>query len=119
HPVQPSNPRRLVLFWCIGAAALLCTLTLSELLYEVWAFGQSMAWTGARGSGNFGSNLGRYFYIYKLTWSNPRWGYSISHPLTNAMNILFPLAWPVLTLLSILIFRQTMRRIRVSPVHML
>ena len=101
-PSQPQRPFRMLLYWmwttslalfCIVGIYVLGNLRLQDLSYSLTPYSQD----GSIGINELLTFTGRGFLIW---WF---WG----------------LVWPWLTFLSLMIFRFSMRRARVKPVHVL
>jgi len=134
-PTQPSRPRRLMLYWAIGA-----------LLWFVLVAGQlarSIAALDNRAAANqvaAAATMKRYSpaiqagilksYGTPQAWAAaayprwPHWRYLLEAPFMRAMRtMLFAaglwLLWPWLTMAGLMVFQASMRRARVRPIHVL
>ena len=104
HPTQPSRPRRIVLYW------LLCALPLAALAVAHWAFltqGLLASLGPARAGAYDPARLARWLTGYDLDGG------------AYGLTALACLAWPWLTLLSLLVFQISLRRARLRTSHVL
>jgi hypothetical protein len=136
HPAQPSRPRRLLFYWLVMAvpmvlaagswtagqlrdyrisnamqrsrfqASILPRMDSDNVRELLRPYGGSL---DAFLADNFPNNPGKRFY-YQAGWSTP----GALNGLAFAL-----LAWPWLTFVTLLLFRFSMRRARIRPVHVL
>ena len=125
-PAQPSFPRRLVLYWCVGAAFLALAMAAH---YALWSRGYARHTEAARArlAGWYRpgtpSHRGMMRHLesnyppppsaafFNRAWhAEGRWTLWLAAVL---------LAWPWATFLTLLVFRVSMRRARIRPIHVL
>lgn len=144
QPMQPSNPRRLVLYWVL---AMLLAYGLFEVVVAgcVYHFDIGPQFVRNRGNQramiawykglpqtdpkrvnvvrNFGSveKAAEYYYPTRLSWQTilgvfqdafRMYWPALTHPLPLVL-------WPWLMFTTLMIFRWSMRRARVRPIHVL
>lgn len=131
-PAQPSRPKRLVLYWCLAGLPLVLALVphyglwgwefyqqthRSRAMYmTIYAMAPSTGWA-VETYGSVSTMLDRTEPLppsrefFRRAWGNEgRW---------TAYLVGVLLAWPWLTFLTLLLFRISMRRARIKPVHVL
>jgi hypothetical protein len=131
-PTQPSFPRRLLIYALFVAvlAAMPLLLAVAHGVYRIdqdlrarraafWAPPQQHAQLVAQ-YGSLEAYLDAAYPVF------PTWQYLRPRFITNWLNLgghlqvtAFALLWPWLTFLSLMVFRASMRRARVRPVHVL
>lgn len=144
HPTQPSRPRRLILYWCLGLV-LIPVLVPPLVLYPFRLDAASMAARRANelatiqrngrrqqqiiaSYGSVQAYLDRYF-ASPSTWAlarkyvvvgpgSLRWWRGTAWGLAPIV-VLVLLAWPWLTVGALLIFQISIRRARIKAVHVL
>jgi hypothetical protein len=128
HPAMPSKPRRLLGYWiCVAAMAVLPVLA----RWAIWTYNVAVGgYPFLGGSRIFAQFPRRSLMPFPLGFSllKPRpwsleflrafFSYDRSDRNLGIITAMF-LLWPWLTLLSLLVFSQTMRRVRTKPVHTL
>jgi hypothetical protein len=133
-PTQPSRPRRLLLYGFLAAAILVAPF-LGLLGYRVYEMDRTMRdrrafemrtmtpLRAAELTAQFGSVKA---YLEQAAPLFPDQRYLRFHNITGWWQLggafqvtAFALLWPWLTFLSLLVFRASMRRARVRPVHVL
>jgi hypothetical protein len=146
-PVQPSCPRRLLLYGCIvGGLYLLAWVAQAGLL--IFCMGQERIRYNRRDRQRaaamlvspqrpvqlqsarqirqqFGSIQGYLDAVYPVEWNLTllshifRWSWPSQEVWLILLLLLFPLVWPWLVVASLLVFRVSMRRARIKPIHVL
>lgn len=132
-PAQPSFPRRLLLYWCVGAALMVPVLVAH---YALWARVHiaHTEFERARYAKMFPPGNPSYEHIVKQFGSYQQYeDQTMPLPPSAAFHrrafdaergwtLWFAaclLAWPWATFLALLVFRISMRRARIKPVHVL
>ncbi|MBN2562594.1 MAG: hypothetical protein JXQ75_16845 [Phycisphaerae bacterium] len=106
HPVQPSRPKRLLLYWCIGAVLWLFAIAAQQTAARAaWAYWSSLHW---RNAGISVSAAEVYQYISS--------GFLLRDVAAAG---LVALGWGWLTWLTLILFRFSMRRAKVNATHVL
>jgi hypothetical protein len=113
HPAQPSRPGRLVRYW------IRCAMVTGLPFFALWVV-RTLELAATRRSG-----VGVTFLQHLVTLKPAPWTAEFLqlHGWTGtamqfSINLFFAvLAWPWLTYCALLIFAQTMRRVRVQPIH--
>jgi hypothetical protein len=131
-PAQPWSVRRLLLYWCLAASMLMAAATAHHAVWSgeyqskvraeraIWANRHSsppwIQWI-TREYGSMQRYLDEFHPLppdprfYERCWAEEGWW---STYLAAAW-----LAWPWLTFTTLLLFRFSMRRARIKPVHVL
>lgn len=132
-PAQPSFPRRLVLYWCIAAAVMVPVLTGHYVLwaksYAAFTRAERARWAkifppGSAQYRDLVRHYGSYQKFEDSNWPLPPAGgffqraWEAERGYTTGFAIAL-LAWPWATFLALLVFRVSMRRARIKPVHVL
>ena len=132
-PAQPSFPRRLLLYWCVGAALMVPVLVAH---YAIWARGYAISTEferaryvkmfppGSEPYNRIVDSFGSYKeYQDRVTPVPPSADFfSRAWDDEGGWTLWFAgclLGWPWATFLSLLVFRISMRRARIKPVHVL
>lgn len=136
HPVQPSSPKRLVLYWGFCASFILLGFAsnLSALIVH-WAQSNAarrQAWTaffnspaGAANKQETIKNFGSLQAYYDVTLPIDtmdllrRWFREPESVRIFLLPVLILLGWPWVTLLTLLLFMFSMKRARVKPIHVM
>jgi hypothetical protein len=137
YPTQPSRPRRLLAYWLLAALPLVVTL-LGVYGHRGWTGGREMAAQRPIMQQLIATNpamrndliraygsIERYYdtqvplpsqwQFYRNLYRNHYW--NPARPFDKLAVTL--VAWPWLTALSLMVFRISMRRARIRPVHVL
>jgi len=134
-PSQPSRPRRIVLYWLLAAAPLMLAFVASNV-HRGWLYAahmrqqramlQVMISRNPQFKDHIDANFGSVEFYFasqvplpnqrQFHWNLFRWQY-FGRPRPSDKILLGLLAWPWLTLLSLMVFRVSMRRARIRPVH--
>jgi hypothetical protein len=136
HPVQPSCPRRLILYWCLAASvviiacvALVIAVVLAVARVNAASHPQFIArWNLPQNAAHRAELVRQYGSIEALAekiaparFFNAA-GDAIRFsrvPRALVLPLLVGLAWPWLTFLALLVFRGSMRRARIGPTRVL
>jgi hypothetical protein len=103
QPVQPSRPRRLILYWVLTAVVCYACVQLAVASRTGFLYTPYLPPLQSVG------------VLMWLKWLGQR--YLQSWPATNI--VLLPLAWPWLMFTSLMVFQWSMRRRKVRPIHAL
>lgn len=115
-PAQPSRPRRLVLYWCI--AAVIGLIGAATPYVAVWGHSEIRARRAAAAAAVSPRARARSFRgpaPRALTLDDTIYIVGSDYIVMAAWAV----AWPWLTFLTLMIFRISMRRVRVKPIHVL
>jgi hypothetical protein len=109
HPTQPSRPLRLLLYYCTCAAPLAALSAIHIFLLVQGAYATVLNWRmwSFRGVAADPARLARWVARFDVDGG----GYGLF--------ALFTLAWPWLTLISLLVFQVSLRRARLRWTHVL
>jgi len=135
HPAQPSRPRRLIAYWVILTLPVLTlfTLHLIEVSQRVIAANAAnRAWlTASLSAPNSGYSSEYWKRLYPTSQAFLNANYPATLPIKSVLRQalylsgstvgvgLIALLWAPLTFLALQIFRISMRRARIRPVHVL
>ncbi len=132
HPVQPSRRRRLVTYWVICAGLYLLALfagigvnAVGVLQAQQASITQLMAQVNANPQTRqqliqqFGSVRNYLRVTGRATYIGALGEVLSKHALEYMLATAVPLAWPWVTYLSLLVFRWSMRRVRIRSIHVL
>jgi len=144
HPSQPSHPKRLILYWCLASGLYL--LVLAGLVFVFAACVGRVILVSSRfnrpaaaavlknppteeQSRHAKAVVSRYgsikayldeYYPVGITWPLMKLvGRETLRVIPACTNLLLVLVWPWLVFVGLLVFRVSMRRARVRPVHVL
>ena len=106
NPVQPSRPKRLILYWCLGAALYLLAI-MGQQVASTFAWANMNMTLGWRPPGS--TRLSQTLMYAATPWY---WLYIVEPWL-------MVLSWSWLTWLTLLIFRVSMRRAKINAAHVL
>lgn len=135
HPLQPSQPRRLLLYWVL-TSVLLCIVLAAKISLAVYRFEAEQASNNALTISRFPASDPRWqqqiaynygsveAYVATTTHHFPErlvihWVMSESDVAVFAITAIMWLAWPWITLAGLLIFQISMRRARVRAIHVM
>ena len=113
---QPIRPGRMVVYWLLT-----CAIAALPVLAE-WARATKECWDNGIVGGYFWGNMPRRYSgpesIWPEVWETAKFAWGYDRSITFAIwRLAFWVAWPLLTLLSLQIFRASMRRAKVKTVH--
>jgi hypothetical protein len=113
HPAQPSRPGRLLRYW------IRCAMVMALPFFALWVV-RVLTLAAVDRTGVGIALLRRLATVKPAPWTV---AFLEEHGWTGtamqfSVNLFFAvLAWPWLTYCTLLIFAQTMRRVRVQPIH--
>lgn len=137
HPVQPSFPRRIILYWLIGtplltASGMTCLLLFAHAIatqnaplrpsFEASPQSFNSAFSLEKAISEHGSMQRYYDFEMPTKMLGVVRSYLVKYsPLfvVPALPYAVPLAWPWFTFACVLVFSQSMSRVRVDRVHVL
>ncbi|HZL34454.1 MAG TPA: hypothetical protein VFC78_04030 [Tepidisphaeraceae bacterium] len=106
-PQQPSNPRRLIVYWiivtCVAAAGVFGEFGVSE-------FRRYLELNSPASRTRYGFFTRPLTLQYRYHWHN-----LVPYVITAAVVV----AWPWMTVLALMIFQISMRQAKVRPIHVL
>ncbi|MHC4675411.1 MAG: hypothetical protein ACYTBZ_23245 [Planctomycetota bacterium] len=130
HPIQPSYPKRLMMYWCLAAGVLLFTLLCTYIFILVVTVNDDYSWQSKwvknptlqpmwrqhvlKQYGSAEAFLdGLYLRLLRTQVSSRYFWRNVSAV------ILVPLLWPWLTFAALMVFRWSMRLAKVKTIHVL
>jgi len=124
QPIQPPNVKRLIIYWWIGAGICIAAAAANLICVAAMMAAQDNAFRTStiqslmkRGQSATAANVIR---TTQPTTIGNALGRTFQWQRENlVLFLVIPLLWPWLTFLSLLIFRFSMRRAGVKPIHVL